>query len=178
MKGGEYAFMNEAFAPVCVETAIDATDVPDFLQKVVAFINKKDNIWGNLSMSYFCDSRTEQQFKTEVEAAIDATEYGTVALNAWSGVAYGLGGPCWGAFAGNEIKDIQSGRGYVHNTFLLDHPQKCVLRAPFMLTLGAKWPYFPTHKNLQPTMVSLCNFEASGQATLPLMKALWSAMWG
>jgi hypothetical protein len=92
LKGGDYGFMNEAFAPICIETGVDSADVPDFLNKVVAFINNKQNIWGNLSMSYFADPRTEGKFKKELDSAIDATEYGTVALNAWSGVAYGLGG--------------------------------------------------------------------------------------
>lgn len=36
---------------------------------------------------------------------------------------------------GNKPQDVGSGIGYVHNTYLFDHPQKAVLHAP--------WTYFP-----------------------------------
>ena len=36
-----------------------------------------------------------------------------------------------------HAQDIGSGNCAVHNTLLIDHPQKSVLRAP--------WRYYPTH---------------------------------
>lgn len=37
--------------------------------------------------------------------------------------------------AGNDPHDVGSGIGFVHNTYLFDHPQKAVMYAP--------WTYFP-----------------------------------
>ncbi|MDP6934477.1 MAG: NAD-dependent aldehyde dehydrogenase, partial [Myxococcota bacterium] len=36
--------------------------------------------------------------------------------------------------------------GFVHNTFLLDHPQKSVVRAPFRMNPIPPW--FPNHRTL------------------------------
>ena len=47
------------------------------------------------------------------------------------GAIYGLVSPTWGAYPGHTPEDIQSGSGVVHNTWLFDHPEKSVVRAPF-----------------------------------------------
>lgn len=42
----------------------------------------------------------------------------------------------WGAFAGDQtLADVGSGLGHVHNTYLYDHPQKTVVRTPFVSPL-------------------------------------------
>ncbi len=54
-------------------------------------------------------------------ALIAELRYGTVAINCWSGVAFLLALPV-GAFPGHTLDDIQSGRGKVHNSFMLEKP--------------------------------------------------------
>ncbi|GHK52536.1 hypothetical protein KPZU09_22720 [Klebsiella pneumoniae] len=40
--------------------------------------------------------------------------------------------PCpWGAFPGHTLDDIQSGRGKVHNSFMLEKTERTVIEAPF-----------------------------------------------
>jgi hypothetical protein len=62
-------------------------------------------------------------------------------------MAFLLPSATWGAFPGNALNNIQSGQGVVHNTYLFEHPQKTVIRAPFRI-----WPtpiWFADHKNLR-----------------------------
>jgi hypothetical protein len=73
-------------------------------------------------------------------------------------VIYGLGVTSWGAHPGHTPADIQSGTGVVHNTFLFDHPQKAVLRAPFRIKPTPVW--FADHKNLAEVGKKLIAMEA------------------
>jgi len=66
-------------------------------------------------------------------------------VNQWSGLAYGLTSPPWGAYPGATVKDVQSGIGNVHNTYLLDHVEKTVLEGPLVNFPKPIW--FPSHRN-------------------------------
>ena len=47
----------------------------------------------------------------------------------------------------------------MHNSFLLDHPQKSVVRAPFRIKPTPVW--FADHKNLAALGQRLTSYEAS-----------------
>jgi hypothetical protein len=68
-------------------------------------------------------------------------------MNTWTGAAYLVASLPWGAFPGNPLDDIQSGRGAVHNAYLFDHPQKAVIRAPFRIVPKPVW--FADHKTIK-----------------------------
>lgn len=141
----EYALSTEAFCGVLAEVSLEATDAAEFLQQAVPFVN--DSVWGNLSCVLLIDSQTQWRYQTELETAIAQLRYGAIGINAWTGMVFLLASTTWGAFPNNPLDNIQSGRGVVHNTYLFDHPQKTVLRAPFRL-----WPtpiWFADHKNLR-----------------------------
>ena len=70
--------------------------------------------------------------------------YGAVGVNLWPAFAFALGTTPWGAYPGSTLTDIRSGRGFVHNTLMIEDVEKCVLRYP--ATAFPKPPYFPTHK--------------------------------
>jgi acyl-CoA reductase-like NAD-dependent aldehyde dehydrogenase len=142
---GEYALGTEAFCGVLAEVSLEATDAAEFLQQAVPFVN--ESVWGNLSCVLLIDSQTQRRYKVEFEAAIAQLHYGAIGINAWTGMVFLLASTTWGAFPGNPLDNIRSGRGVVHNTYLFDHPQKTVLRAPFRI-----WPtpiWFADHKNLR-----------------------------
>jgi acyl-CoA reductase-like NAD-dependent aldehyde dehydrogenase len=141
---GEYAITTEAFCGVLSEITLDAADAPEFLAKAVPFAN--DRVWGNLSCVLLADPKTQRTYKAELEQAIADLRYGAIGLNVWTGMAFLLASATWGAFPGNPLEDISSGRGVVHNTYLFDHPQKSVLRAPFRIFPTPIW--FADHKNL------------------------------
>ena len=79
------------------------------------------------------------------DQAIADLRYGGIGINCWTGLNYGLVNATWGAFPGHPLDDIESGQGVVHNGLLLDHPQKSVVRAPFVLAPTPAW--FTDHKN-------------------------------
>jgi acyl-CoA reductase-like NAD-dependent aldehyde dehydrogenase len=153
-KDGEYALTNEAFCGVLAEVAIDATTAPEFLEAGVKFAN--DRCWGTLSCCLLVPPSTDQAL---VEKAIAELRYGGVGVNAWPGVIYALVCTTWGAFPGHAPEDIQSGTGVVHNSYLLDHPQKSVVRAPFRIKPTPVW--FPDHRNLAQTGKRLTRFEGN-----------------
>jgi len=141
---GEYALTTEAFCGVLAEVDLDAADAETYLEKAVAFAN--DSIWGTLSCMIFVHPKTEKAHAEAVDKAIADLRYGGVGVNTWAGVIYGFVSTTWGAFPGHGPEDIVSGRGVVHNTYLLDHPQKSVVRAPFRINPKPVW--FADHKNL------------------------------
>ena len=132
----EYALQTEAFCGVLAEVRLDANSEAEFLDRAVPFVN--DQVWGNLS----CVVLT----KTKIDHIIANLNYGAIGINVWTGVIYALPDFAWGAFPGNQLSDIRSGRGFVHNAYFLDRPQKSVLYAPFRIRPTPFW--FADHRNL------------------------------
>jgi acyl-CoA reductase-like NAD-dependent aldehyde dehydrogenase len=154
---GEYALTSEAFCGVLADVALeDAGDPRDFLRKAVDFAN--DSCWGTLSITVLVHPATARDYGPEIERAIKDLRYGSVAINCWAAVAYGLVTTTWGAFPGHPPEDIQSGSGVVHNALLLDHPQKSVVRGPFRIRPTPLW--FADHKNLAEVGEKLTFMEA------------------
>jgi hypothetical protein len=154
---GEYALRNEAFCGVLATVELPATSASDFLTRAVLFAN--DVCWGTLSCTLLVDPRTQRALGSAVDKAIADLRFGGIGLNVWPGVIYGLVVTSWGAFPGHTPQDIQSGAGVVHNTYLLDHPQKSVVRAPFVIKPTPAW--FADHKNLAALGRNLTHYEAS-----------------
>jgi acyl-CoA reductase-like NAD-dependent aldehyde dehydrogenase len=153
---GEYALSNEAFCGVLATVVLDCESPVDFLGKAVDFAN--DQCWGTLSCALLIHPTTREDYEHEVDRAIASLRYGAIGVNTWSSLAYGLVSPTWGAFPGHPPEDIQSGTGVVHNTFLLDHPQKSVVYAPFRMKPKPVW--FADHQNLLRLGRRLSEMEA------------------
>jgi acyl-CoA reductase-like NAD-dependent aldehyde dehydrogenase len=154
---GEYALTNEAFCGVLAEVELEATTASEFLDKVVDFAN--ESCWGTLSCVVLIDDFTARSQSHALDRAIEQLRYGAVCINAWAGLLYGLASPTWGAFPGHPTTDIQSGSGVVHNTYLLDHPQKSVMLAPFRMKPTPVW--FFDHENLKNLGENLLRLETS-----------------
>jgi acyl-CoA reductase-like NAD-dependent aldehyde dehydrogenase len=153
---GEYALSNEAFCGVLAVVELEATDAAQFLDAAVSFAN--DKCWGTLSCMLIIDPKTEKAHAAQLDRAVEQLRYGGIAINLWAGMIYGLVSPTWGAFPGHPPSDIQSGAGVVHNSFMLDHPQKSVVRAPFRMKPTPI--YFADHKNLRNVGERLMAYEA------------------
>lgn len=154
---GEYALTHEAFCGVLAVVDVEGADAETYLSGAVPFAN--DRCWGTLSCMMLVHPQTEREHRSAVDAAIAGLRYGGIGVNVWAGVVYGLVATTWGAFPGHPLEDIQSGRGVVHNTYLLDHPQKSVVRAPFVIKPTPVW--FPDHRNLPELGRRLTMFEAA-----------------
>lgn len=154
----EICYTSESFCSVAAETCIDATNVPEYLDRAVAFAN--DKLWGTLSATIIVHpaSLKDPEINAAVERAITNLRYGTVIVNHWSGVGYGLISTTWGAFPGHDIYDIQSGKGVVHNAFMFAKPEKSVIRGLFRV-----WPtpvWFVTNKVQNRLAPKAARFEA------------------
>ena len=155
-------FREESFCSIQCETSLATEDSVDaFLDAAVDFCNTQ--LWGTLNACIIVDSATESAAKARVESAIAQLRYGTVAVNCFPGVGYGLGTATWGGFPGQEdIDAVQSGIGCVHNAWLVQRPQKTVLRMPFaMSALSGRPPWFATATKSLKIAPPLCAFEAA-----------------
>ena len=155
----DMAFSTEAFCGVLCDTAVPGTDGADFLKNAVEFVN--DKVWGTLSASVIIHPKTQKLavMAQALEQALADMRYGTIVVNHWAGLGYGLGVTTWGAYPGHTLDDIQSGRGVVHNTFLFSKPQKTIIRGPFKV--APKPPWFVTNKRTHITGRLLAEFEAA-----------------
>ncbi|MDA3023243.1 MAG: aldehyde dehydrogenase family protein [Actinomycetota bacterium] len=146
-KRDDIAFTTEAFCAVFGEVPLDAPrSVPAFLEQAVDFCN--DRLWGTLSASLIVHPRTlaDPESREAVERAIDRLAYGSVVVNHWSAAPFAMISPPWGAAPGATPSDIQSGDGFVHNTYLIEDIAKTVVRGPFRPVLRPPW--FHTHRTL------------------------------
>ncbi|WP_052668914.1 aldehyde dehydrogenase family protein [Nitriliruptor alkaliphilus] len=172
----DIAFTTEAFCGVMGEVPLDAPrSVVEYIEQAVEFCN--DRLWGSLSASIIVHPKSLEDplVADAVERAIDQLRYGSVIVNHWSGVLYGMVSPSWGAYPGHTPEDIGSGTGVVHNTFLLEDVEKSVCRGPFRLPL--KPPWFHTHKQLAPLAKALTAFTATRDPRA-FSRLLWAAARG
>ncbi|MFZ5468278.1 MAG: aldehyde dehydrogenase family protein [Myxococcota bacterium] len=148
-------FSQEPWSPVLSETALAGGDPREFLEAAVDFVNR--HVWGTLACSLIVHPKTHAEHGPAVEKAIEKLRYGSVCVNTWSGAAYGLGTVPWGGHPSSTLQNIQSGRGWVHNTFMLEDIEKAVLRAPVKAFPIAPW--FPGHRTLHQLAKKLLEME-------------------
>jgi acyl-CoA reductase-like NAD-dependent aldehyde dehydrogenase len=154
----DLCYTTEAFCGVFAETPIAAPSIPAYLEQAVAFAN--ETLWGTLNATLIVHPAAlrDREVNKAVEKAIATLRYGTVSVNHWAAIGYGLVITPWGAFPGHTPQDIQSGTGVVHNTLMFDKPQKTVVRAPFRVFPKPVW--FATHKTAHRLTPKLVEFEA------------------
>jgi len=122
-----------------------------------------EQLWGNLSATLLVHPRSlaDPEVAAAVERAVEQLHYGTVGVNLWAGIGFVFVSPPWGAYPGNELTDIQSGRGTAHNTFLLEDVEKTVIRGPWRPPLTPPWLHTHTRMHrLSPLLADLTvNFD-------------------
>lgn len=121
---------NEIFAPAFSTHRIAAADAESYLGEAIEFANQK--LRGTLGANIIIHPATMRALgRRRFEALISELRYGTIAVNAWTGLGF-LTTTCpWGAFPGHTLDDAQSGIGTVHNTFMLEGVERTVVEAPF-----------------------------------------------
>ena len=154
---GEYLLTHEPWCGITSFVELEADDPASFMEEARSFAN--DACWGTLSINVLIHPKTEQAHAEAVDQLIAGLRYGAIAINCWSGLNYGLVNATWGAFPGHPLDDIESGQGVVHNGLLLDHPQKSVVRAPFLMKPTPAW--FTDHRNNLALGRKMTAFEAS-----------------
>ncbi|MFU8805955.1 MAG: aldehyde dehydrogenase family protein, partial [Bradymonadaceae bacterium] len=148
-------FKQESFCGVMCETPLPGRDLVTYLKNAVDFCN--DHVWGTLSASLLIHPETMRLYPEVIDAAVAGLRYGSVVVNHWPALSYGLGQTTWGAYPGHTFDDIQSGVGVVHNTYLFDRPQKSVIYGPFRVF--PRPPWFVTNHNTHNIAPKLVEFE-------------------
>ncbi len=153
--GPASARSTEVFAPAMSVTEISGSDPEAFLKEAIRFAN--DQLYGTLGANIVIHPATIARIGRErLEALLSELHYGTIAINAWTGLGFLSPQATWGAFPGHTLADVQSGIGFVHNTCLFDKPQRTVVEAPFRpfprnllslsFTLLPRPPWFITNR--------------------------------
>ena len=172
IRDGEDAWFehNEVFAPAMSTYQIDETDPETYLRKAIAYAN--DRLHGTLGGNILIHPKTIRAIgKKKFEEIVSEFRYGCIGINAWTGVGFLLTQTPWGAFPGHTLDDVQSGIGFVHNTFMFDKPERTIVRQPWRpfprglasgdLYMLPRPPWFITNKKQHKVGRLLTNFQHS-----------------
>ncbi len=142
LEASPHLFQEESFVCVCAETTIDEPSDVRFLAKAVDFVN--EHLFGTLCATLTVSNEFRRDRRIDLENALARMRYGSVCINQWSGVVYGLMTPPWGAHPSEKIGSTQSGIGHVHNTFQLTNFDKTVMWGPLCNFPKPVW--LPSHR--------------------------------
>ena len=134
-------FHNEPFCSILSETTVGSADPVEFLSSATTFLN--DTLWGTLNACLVIhpDLEKDQVVGGALDRAITDLRYGTVAINHWPAVCYAVGSMPWGGHPSATLKNIQSGLGWVHNTYMLEGIDKAVIRGDLRIRPSPVWFY-------------------------------------
>ncbi len=162
----EPLFTTEPFCSLLSETSVGSTDPVEFLATATGFVN--DTLWGTLSAAIVIPGELERDrsVAAALDRAITDLRYGNVAVNHWPALNYALVSLPWGGHPSATLTDIQSGAGWVHNSYMLQGFEKVVLRGPVQSRPTPPW--FADHPTAGRAGADLVAFEADpGWSKLP-----------
>jgi aldehyde dehydrogenase family protein len=171
----EQVFSMEPWCSVISETTLGTADPVQFLASAVDFVN--DKVWGTLSCTLIIHPTTmrDPAFAAALDAAIQKLRYGTVSINHWPALGFAWGTTPWGGHPSSTLENIQSGRGWIHNTYMLEDIEKCVIRGPLVVKPKPSW--FANHKTAGEIGRRLVRMEAA-PSLLKLPGLIWNALRG
>jgi acyl-CoA reductase-like NAD-dependent aldehyde dehydrogenase len=120
------ACQTEVFGPALAVCVVESESEAAYWAQVTEAAN--DHLFGSLSCTVVPHPSMHESAVSQV---VRGLRFGSVGVNAWGGQAFGYPGGSWGAFPGEALEAVQSGRGHVHNHLLLEGVQKTVTYAPF-----------------------------------------------
>lgn len=128
----------EVFAPALSVKNLDTRRPEEFLKQAIDYCNKR--LSGTLGANIIIHPNTIKEIGRErFEEILCDLRYGSIAINGWVGMVYGLVRPPWGAIPGHTLDDVQSGIGTVHNTLMFDRPERTVVELPFRSKPKPAW---------------------------------------
>jgi len=170
----DICFRSESFCGLYAETALEAGEISEFLAEAVRFANEQ--VWGTLDAALVVhpQSLKDEATARAVDQSIADLKYGTVSVNTYPGMAYWVSSAPWGSHPGQSICDIQSGIGFVTNTFMFEHPVKSVVHGPF---LSSPDPFDPGFSRVSEFGRKLAHLQAE-PGWWKLTSMLWTLMRG
>jgi acyl-CoA reductase-like NAD-dependent aldehyde dehydrogenase len=159
----------EWFVPVAAETAIAADDIEAFCTRAGGLVH---GLPGSLAASVTIPETLATRDRQRVELLVEHLEYGVVAVNGWSALAYAMGNIPWGGFPGGTLAAPASGIGRVHDPLLLPLVHNTILRTP--LVVWPTPPWFPWHaggaKLARGLVATYASLARGGPGLGPLMQ--------
>ncbi|CCQ13733.1 putative aldehyde dehydrogenase (NAD(P)+) [Rhodococcus sp. AW25M09] len=167
---GEYAplLQTEYFAPVMGVIELPYSGAA-FAAKAAQTANEE--FVGTLGINIIGTPRTLKELGEKFDTMLADLRYGTIAVNAWTGIGFLTAAATWGAYPGHTIDDVQSGIGIVHNALLIDGAERTVVRGPFRplprslfkgeMSISPKPPWFVTNKTAASTGKLLTAFAGA-----------------
>jgi aldehyde dehydrogenase (NAD(P)+) len=161
-------FTTEIFAPALGVVTLPG-DGAEFLSAAVTLVNQE--VSGTLGAGLIAHPATLRELGSRFGTELARMRYGCIGINVWIGLGYQLPTVPWGAFPGNELTDVGSGIGMVHNALFLRDPERTVIRGPFRpaprsLLAGEfslappRPPWFVTNRTADTTGAALTAFAA------------------
>lgn len=147
----EVLLRSEPFAPVLRELPLDGDDPSSWLDRATGCV--RDRFYGALSAYVWVPPTLRGQHRQTIDAAIARLPHGTVAINTWTGLGFGLGTTPWGAPPGASP---EHGAGWTRGTLCLQPVHRTVLEAPFRPRPLPPW--LPAHRRSEATLRTLCQF--------------------
>jgi acyl-CoA reductase-like NAD-dependent aldehyde dehydrogenase len=167
----------EWFVPVAVEVPLDTADIETFCSQAMAFTRR---LPGSLAASVTLPPSLSPHDRQRVELLVEHLEYGTVAVNTWSAIAYTLANLPWGGFPGATLAEPESGIGWVHDPLLLPLVHNSIVRGPLLVRPTPPW--FPWHRRGEGLARGVVDVYAAiargGGGLWPLVKMLPAVLAG
>jgi len=145
----------------------------NFAINAINYVNNE--LWGNLGVTVLIKNFKKKTNKLIMKNYVDELKYGTVAINEWSALGFVIPTLPWGGYPGNKDNDIQSGQGYVHNSFLFESPQKGIVYSKFRLSPLIDPPWFVTNKKAHRIFKHLTYYQAT-KSKINLIKLIFSTL--
>lgn len=173
-RGDAYFENAEVFAPAMSVVRIEGDDPATFLRNAIDYCNNE--LHGTLGANIIIHPKTIKAIgRQQFEEAVIRLKYGSIAINSWTGLIFGLVKPTWGAFPGHTLDDVQSGIGFVHNTYMFDRAERTVLEQPFRIVPKPAW-FVTNRKAAQIGRLVTDFFHRPSFVKLPAI--VWNALRG
>ncbi len=152
---------------------ISYSSYENFAKKAIDYVN--NDLWGNLGVTVLIKNFKKKKNKIIMKYYVDELKYGTVAINEWSALGFVIPSLPWGGYPGNRDNDIQSGQGYVHNSYLFESPQKGIVYSKFRLSPLIDPPWFVSNKKAHRIFKHLTHYQAT-KSKINLIKLIFSTL--
>jgi aldehyde dehydrogenase (NAD(P)+) len=171
----EPLFQTEPFCAILSHVELPASEPAAFIAAATEFAN--NTLWGTLNACIIIHPKTEAEpaAKAALEKAIVDLEYGTVGVNHWPALGYAFVTTPWGGHPSATLDNIQSGLGWVHNTYLIEGIEKGIVRGPLVVSPKPVW--FFDHARTHEVASKMVQMEAA-PSLLKLPSIVWSALRG
>ena len=115
-------------------------------------------VTGTLAANLTIPNDFVKQYSAELDRALKNLRYGTIGVNQWCALGFAWMSTPWGGYPGATLQHIQSGVGTVHNTYLLNKPEKTIIYGKLKLFPKPLW--FSTHRGPDRVAAELLNLYA------------------